>query len=476
MIRSPAPADRFRYDGFELDPEARRLVCRYSLGSRRFSEEIGFGDETQGGAAEGGGWSSPAADAAARIVYLLAGVSYFKTAAPPLVDLGEIETTDDERRFLRTFYVEGLAEFAYRNRLDLSGLRVEGPPAAGPAAGRVPVASAAGRPLVPFGGGIDSIVTVEALRRRLPGASLFIVSRTGDRFAAIEQAAATTGLPIVRADRRIDPAVLRSEELGFLNGHVPVTGIVSAIAVLAAVAGGYDAVIMSNERSASASTVEAGGRSVNHQWSKSLAFETAFRGLMASTFEPGIEYFSYLRARSELWVAERFAALPTYHAVFRSCNRAFHIEPARRYDRWCGTCDKCCFIDLVLSPFLDAGALSAIFDGREPLADPALAPKFRALLGIGAGVKPFECVGDEVECRAAAVLAAARPDRARFHLLHDLAAEATAADAARGGTASLGVLLAPQGPDFVPAALSGDGVAIDAAAGDGVAVDAAARP
>ena len=106
--------------------------------------------------------------AAVRILYLLAGVSYYKTSAAAVIDLGDLPTTAAERDFLRTFYVNGLGEFAYRNGLDLRGLRVEGPDA-----GREPRRShsnpAPGRPLIPFGGGIDSIVTVAALAPDHPG-------------------------------------------------------------------------------------------------------------------------------------------------------------------------------------------------------------------------------------------------------------------------------------------------------------------
>jgi hypothetical protein len=63
-------------------------------------------------------------------------------------------------------------------------------------------------------------------------------------------------------------------------------------------------------------------------------------------------------------------------------------------------------------------------DGQEPLGNPALRPKFEALLG--AGTKPFECIGEVNECRAAVVLAARRPDRQATPLLQELAAEVTA--------------------------------------------------
>lgn len=443
-MSAPAP---FRYLTYRLDPDRSLLSCRYSLGDRQFEERISFPG--------GGRWDNPAVAQAARLVFLLAGVSYYKTTAPPVIDLGDHAVTDAERRFLRSFYLDGLGEFAYRNGLDLSGLRLDGPRLDGPRLDAPAIqpggwrAAELVRPLIPFGGGIDSVVTVEHVKQRAD-AKLFIMSRPGEAFDAIEAPAAVTGLPIVRAGREIDPQLLRSRDLGFLNGHVPITGILSAIAVLAAVLEGRDAVVMSNEWSASVPTLEVDGRPVNHQYSKSAAFEAAFRAVLDGSLGIPLSYFSALRPFTELWVALRFAGLTQYHSTFRSCNRAFHLDQALRLDHWCGRCDKCCFIDLILAPFVPAAELDAIFDGREPLADPgpgdSLAGKFRALLGIRPDSKPWECVGEVGECRAAVLLAAQRPDRAGTGLLQQLAVEVAGLpdlqDAAQ--------LLLPVGEHFIP--------------------------
>lgn len=442
MTRAVRPPGAFRYDHYELDRGEQRLTCHYSLGGHDFAERVWFSSP--------GDWNGVAAEAAARLVFLLAGVSYYKVAAPPVVDLGSTATTELERRFLRTYYIEGLAELAFRNRLDLSGLRIEGPDLDGP--GMEPAethghAEDSG-PLVPFGGGIDSIVVAESVRRGHPGTALFVVSPKSGPFAAIEGAAAASGLPVVRATRALDPKLLRSADLGFLNGHVPVTGIVSAIATMAAAVEGRRAVVMANEWSASAPTTLVDGRTVNHQWSKGAVFERAFRDVLRESL-PGIEYFSLLRPYSELWVARRFADLKRYHRVFRSCNRAFSIDPAKRADRWCGECDKCCFINLILAPFLPAAALKAIFDGAEPLSQPALYDRMLALVGLGEHAKPFECVGDVGECRAAVRMAAARPDRAHCEVVQALDAalrDQTPAGDAAGAERWLG----PLGDDNIP--------------------------
>ena len=279
-------------------------------------------------------------------------------------------------------------------------------------------------------------------------AALCIVHPPGDRFAAIEDAAAVTGVPVVRVTRRLDPLVRRSEELGFLNGHVPVTAVISAAAVVAAVLDRRDAVVLSNEWSASVPTLLHAGQAINHQWSKGIEFEQSFAHFVAASLGSEIAVFSYLRNRTELWVAQQFAGLPSFHPVFRSCNRSFAQDPAQRLDHWCGQCDKCCFIDLILAPFLPAASLDRIFDGHEPLDDPALEGRFATLLGLEPDAKPFECVGDVDECRAALALTAARPDRARTPLVHTLADLVTPDQRA---TPTLPAsLLAPVGPHYIP--------------------------
>ncbi|MFN0029711.1 MAG: hypothetical protein ACKV2O_21360 [Acidimicrobiales bacterium] len=446
---SPERVERFRYLDVDFNARSGVLRCRYALDDEPFEERITFqSGAPRSGASQPGSSDPPGLEDAARLVFLLAGISYYKAAAPLRVEV-PLALSPAERALLERCYFDGLGEYAFRNGLDLNALHIEAPHAA---PGPVPVASSAHHPLIPFGGGIDSIVTVEGLRRSAPSAALFVVSREGDRFDAIEDAAAVTGLAVVRAERRLDPKILRSAARGYRNGHVPVTAMISAIAVMAAVLDGRDAVVMSNEQSASSGNVMHHGRMVNHQWSKTLAFEDLLRASLAEALPTPMAYFSWLRPFSELWVAQRFAQLPQYHGVFRSCNRAFHIDRAARLDHWCGTCDKCCFVDLVLSPFMSAAALRNVFNGNEPLDDPGLLNAFRTLTGLSGEIKPFECVGDVDECVTAATSAAGRPDRAGSAVLGPLAAELTTAGSnhAADPTAQLRSLLQPQGPHRIP--------------------------
>lgn len=420
MSSRPGRAEVFRYVQHDWDADSRRLLCRYDLDGETFEEAFTF-TPTDADLALGTAPDPEDLEAAFRLVFLLAGMSYYKAGAPPVVDLGTTATTASERELLRASLVEGLGEYAHKNQLDLSDVRFEGPTATPAPVGPPPAEPV--RPLIPFGGGVDSIVTVEGLRPVVEDAALFVVTRGETPFAAIENAAEVAGFPIARVRRQLDPKILQSRQRGYLDGHVPVTGILSTLAVATAVLSGRDAVVLSNERSASDGNVVVDGREVNHQWSKSIHFERLLRDALAEGGPSGVAYYSWLRDASALWIADRFARLTDYHRVFRSCNRNFTIDPERRLSEWCGVCDKCCFVDLVLAPFLPAAELDAIFHGREPLQNPDLLEQFRVLLGLVEAPKPFECVGDVDECQEAAVLAHARRTGDAVGLLAPLHAE-----------------------------------------------------
>jgi hypothetical protein len=95
-----------------------------------------------------------------------------------------------------------------------------------------------------------------------------------------------------------------------------------------------------------------------------------------------------------------------------------------------------------------AAALRAVFGRAEPLGQADLLPAFRTLLGLGDGVKPFECVGDIEECRTAAVLAGDRPDRHDDEVLAALRRELGAGVV--GARVAASALTQPLGPAFIP--------------------------
>ncbi|WP_425599745.1 UDP-N-acetyl-alpha-D-muramoyl-L-alanyl-L-glutamate epimerase [Frateuria flava] len=339
-------------------------------------------------------------DAALRLLHLVAGVSYYKAGVPPKI---EVEPLDEATADLAdALYLHGLAEFAYRNGLDLRG-RV-----AFPRGGATPVAAPVldlpKRTLVPIGGGKDSLVAVEAIKS-IGGAATAVWIGNSPLIAACAE---RTGLPTLNIQRELSPVLFELNRLGAWNGHIPVTAVNSAILALAAILYGYDSIAFANERSASAATLEYEGQQVNHQWSKGFAFEAMLSDWLHTHVAADLDYCSLLRPYSELAITRAFARLTPYFDAFSSCNRNFRILGPKPADRWCGQCPKCHFVFLALAPFLPKPRLLSIF-GRNLLDDETQAAGFDALLEYQ-DHKPFECVGEGAEARAAMYALSQRPE------------------------------------------------------------------
>ncbi|HVI26163.1 MAG TPA: UDP-N-acetyl-alpha-D-muramoyl-L-alanyl-L-glutamate epimerase [Xanthomonadaceae bacterium] len=348
------------------------------------------------------GARAAAAGRALRLLHLVAGVSYYKAAVPPEIRIEGEPIDADTAALLETIYLNGLGEFAYRNGLDLRG-RLRFPHAAAPG-DRAPALGLRPHALVAIGGGKDSLVTIEALREA--GIEQTVAWIGGSQL--IRACAERTGLATLNIGRTLAPELFEYNRQGAWNGHIPVTAVNSAILAFAAIVLGMDQVVFSNERSASYGSLIAGTGEVNHQWSKGWAFEQAFGEHLRRHVAADLSYYSLLRPLSELAVARQFARSDHYDGWFSSCNRNFHILGERPVNRWCGVCPKCHFVFLALAPFMPKPRLTAIF-GRNLLDDEAQAPGYDALLEFR-DHKPFECVGEGRESRAAMEALAARPE------------------------------------------------------------------
>lgn len=386
----PDQVTRFHLRGYDVEPEAGTVWLRYAFdeGAEEFAERIDFGPRRPGDA-------DPAADAGfervVRLLHLAAGVSYYKAAAPDViaVDTGPLSAV--ERRFVLDLYDKGLREFAWHNGLPLARRLVLEPSGTGVAPGATDPAPAPPAGIgIPIGGGKDSAVVVEALRGERP----VLLSVNGH--PAAHRVAAAAGLELAVVRRTLDRRLLDLNAEGARNGHVPVTAIVSLIAVAAGYRLGYDTTVMALEGSADEPTrtgADGGGAvEVNHQWSKSSEFERSLTAVLADSVGPGVRYRSVLRDTDELTIAACFAALPRYHRAFVSCNRAF--TQGGTADGWCGDCPKCRFVYLALATAMAPADLVPVF-GRDLLADAGQVEGFRDLFEEGR--KPFECVGTRHE-------------------------------------------------------------------------------
>ena len=379
----------FIFENYHYDQSGSTLSLRYRFGEGpQFQEDLVF-DFPQRSLSSA---SSEVLDRIFRLILLMAGVSYYKAFIPKRLNCQAFPLDRSTAEFLHAFYEKGLAEFAFTNQVSLRGhfeVRSSATPSAEAIALELPR-----RTCVPVGGGKDSIVTLECLKRAGEPLTLFALGDAEPISACI----AAADLPFIRVHRRLDRGLFDLNQAGALNGHVPITGILSALTLAAAVMTGFDVIAMSNEHSASAPNLRIDGIPVNHQYSKSFEFEKTFSDFVQTHISPSIAYFSLLRPLSEIEIARRFSRYPEYFEVFRSCNTAFRQTPATRGTKWCGNCPKCRFVFLALAPFLGKRELIGIF-GRNLLDDETQQEGFAALCGLRAH-KPFECVGEIGESAA----------------------------------------------------------------------------
>lgn len=398
--------ETFRFTGRDIDAEGR-VSLRYALDDEiEFVEQIEIPVSKRVSAED-----RDRVEGILALLHWIAGVSYYKTAIPDRVDSDPVP--GGVAALLEALYSEGLGEFAYTN--ELSALPNPTFPRS-EASTAHPSSRQAKRILVPVGGGKDSAVAVEIARESGNEFSLFSIGNAGP----IARTAAVAGVPHFVARRKLDPQIGELNKAGALNGHIPITAIVSCVALLTASLHGFDAVAMANERSASAGNVSWGGIDVNHQFSKSLRAE---RLLRAALDELGVDvnYFSILRPASELAIARAFSRLTQYHEAFSSCNTNFRLDGSAPSRKWCCDCPKCRFVFLVMAPFSEPAHLREVF-GEDMLDDDSQFEGF-ALLAASGGIKPFECVGEEEESRVAMRMLAADSRWSDHRVVRRLAAE-----------------------------------------------------
>lgn len=313
----------FHFSGYSWNHHAGKISLKYALDRDIFFEELIFLPE-------------PITDERLKekeweierllfALHLIGGISYYKTCLPKTIKISSGNLSLQEAKFWNTVYEKGLGEFFFRNNVDYRGLinfpADKAKPNLAPAMRKKPVQNPLKRILVPIGGGKDSMVTIEQLRKT--GADLTLLRM--EPHPLIDELSHAAGLPMMTVRRQLSPALFDVNDEGALNGHVPITAYLSILSCLMALLYDYDAVAMSNERSANVGNVEFKGMVVNHQWSKSVEFERMLRRYLADTILTNTEYFSAVRPYSELKIAQIFAQYPEYFGRVTSCNKNWKI-------------------------------------------------------------------------------------------------------------------------------------------------------
>ncbi len=391
----------FIFDSYHFDPTTGEVTLRYSL-----DDEVTFAERlTLPLPPSPIAFNHAALEASLFALHLIGGISYYKTCLPNTIIVRSGTLSRDQAEWWNTVYTNGLGEFFFRNKIDSRNL-ISFPWVEGSKETKDTCTSKqspkhhTSRCLVPIGGGKDSIVTVELLKKAGFPVTLFRM----EPHPIIDALATVAELPMLTAKRTLDPLLFQLNADGAYNGHIPISAYLSLVTVTLSILHGFDAVVMSNERSANAGNVEYLGSTINHQWSKSLEFESLFQQYCSQFITKSLNHFSLLRPLSELHIGRMFSLFPQYFPFATSCNTNWKIlKTDASTERWCRHCPKCAFVFAVMAAFLPKSALQEMF-GSILFDDASLIPLYRELLNIE-GFKPFECVGTPQETLAALVLA-----------------------------------------------------------------------
>ena len=376
----------FTFVGYEDDVQQGSVTFSYELliNNERycFNERLGFRSPSL--------YDKNSCRSVLESLFLLLGISYWKLYCPRKIVIRPFSLSLEQADFWNTVYTKGLGEFYYQNKIDFRGL-VQFPYSNQSRSTRESTRTS-DRSLVLMGGGKDSIVTAELLKKQKKEFSLFTLNPVPLQ----QRIAATVDANLVEFRRTLDPQLFHLNKTGsYYNGHVPITAIYSFMGLLASMLYGYGFVVASNERSANYGNVSYLGQEINHQWSKSFEFEELLRDYIRRYITSDVTYFSLLRPIHEVAIVKLFSEYDRYFSLFSSCNRNFTISPSSDSTLWCGQCPKCAFVFLLLSAFLPKETVQKIFK-KNLFGDASLVGTYKELLGLE-GFKPFECVGTPEE-------------------------------------------------------------------------------
>ena len=337
--------------------------------------------------------------------------SYWKITCSPKIEIKAGYLNKKQIKWWKDLIIKGMGQFFYENKIDFRGqnfLKIVSNSNNKIGQDWVLNLKKTGSPqnnkiLIPIGGGKDSIVTLEILKKNKKGINCFSLNPT----SAAEKIIKASGCknPII-VERKIDKKLLELNQKGFLNGHTPFSAYLSFLGIFCAEVFDYKYIAFSQEQSSNEGNTKYLEKIINHQWSKSFEFEKKFRQYSKKYLTENTECFSFLRPLYEIQIAKIFSNFPNYFPVFLSCNEAYKTYSGTKKitKKWCGNCSKCLFVFSVLYPFIKEKKMIKIFNGENLFEKKELLLIMKELIGERK-IKPLECVGTKKESVIAFYLA-----------------------------------------------------------------------
>ncbi|MFZ1721850.1 MAG: hypothetical protein WAU07_05085 [Microgenomates group bacterium] len=388
-LRARYPIFQVLNPTWEVLQSAVKVTCFYQTGEHSFTHTLLFSDTSYLKASQ---LPQNAQLYLSRQLALVELFNYWKLSCSPEIHVAWSMSAQEEG-WWHNLLEHGMGEYFFQNSIPFSEpnfiqfLSKEG---RAPDVTELFVDKTQPSYLIPVGGGKDSSLTLETIgnyaKKEGYRAATIMVNPSQAAIATAQASPVDTRFVVTRT---LDPHLFALNKQGFLNGHIPFSAVLAFIGFTAAVLHDFNAIPISNERSSNEGNVSFQDRTINHQYSKTYAFETSFRDFGAMAFPETPDYFSFLRPFYELQIAQHFAKLPRYHQLFLSCNRN------QKLDSWCGVCPKCLFTYTALLPFLGEPKTSELF-GTAVLENINLLSLAFELVGQKDN-KPFECVGTKEE-------------------------------------------------------------------------------
>jgi 7-cyano-7-deazaguanine synthase in queuosine biosynthesis len=327
---------------------------------------------------------------------MIEALSYWKATCSPKIEILAGALNKEQIEWWKDLIFRGMGQFFFENKINFiqpNFLKISAGNKFDDRPNRFQKELNEKRILVPVGGGKDSVVTIEYLKRMKKDLILFCLNPNENQKKIIEISGIKNK---VFVKREIDKKLLELNQRGFLNGHTPFTAYLCFLSVLAAVLKDCKFIAFSNEKSSNEGNVKYLGRIINHQYSKSEEFEKKFRFYSKKYLAKNVECFSLLRKLYEIEISALFSQFPQYFDAFLSCNVAFQTKSGTKkpIKKWCGKCPKCLFVFASLYPFIGERIIK-IFR-KNLFEDKKLLPLMLQLIGKKK-FKPFECVGTKKE-------------------------------------------------------------------------------
>ena len=337
-------------------------------------------------------------DRALFLSFILIGTSYYKAKPTSSIILNH-NIDKNQVKLFNYVYQEGLSQYAYENNLtrdQLAHFAPNSPDESDP----IPLNPGEYSGILSLqSGGKDSLLTAELLENTDHS---FLYCGNIDAYPDI--------LKHLNGDCQVIQRHIDLENLqkfGGLNGHVPVTYILTSLAIIQVILNHQSVVLLSIGREGNEPHSYINGTNplpVNHQWSKTWEAEKLLVDYVHRYISKDLNIGSLLRKYSELKIAELFAdkCWKKYGHEFSSCNVANYKQGTNNHKlRWCGNCAKCANSYLLFAPFIERAELDSLFNTVSLFQNPNLVDDFQGLLGLNGHLKPFECVGETAELQKA---------------------------------------------------------------------------